>query len=248
MTKTDSALSTALGRAPLSSAIEDYLKAIHALREDGLTTVSTQSLATRLGVSPPSASAMLKRLDALGLAHHEPYRGVELSAAGEKIALEIVRHHRIIETFLSEILGLEWDKVHDEAERLEHVISEELEAKMAAKLGHPTRDPHGAPIPSLDGTTPPRPARSEQQRLCDAPVGFTGRVCRVTDENAEVLRHLSELGLALDAPVEVVRAAAIEGVLHLRVAGTMTTIGLSPARSVWLESLAAPPKADTPLK
>lgn len=153
-----------------SSAIEDYLKAIHALGEDGVAVLTTQLLANRLGVAPPSATAMLKKLDALGLVHYEPYRGVQLSAAGEKIALEIVRHHRIIKTFLSEILGLEWDKVQDEAERLEQVIPEELEAKMAAKLGYPTRNPHGAPIPAVDGTV----EVSNELRLCDAQSRFCG--------------------------------------------------------------------------
>ena len=229
MLKTDS---QPLGRAPLSAAVEDYLKAIHALREDGLDVVSTQSIANRLQVAPPSATAMIKKLDGLGLAHHEPYRGVQLSEAGERIALEIVRHHRIIETFLSEILGLEWDKIHDEAERLEHVISEELEAKMAAKLGNPTRDPHGAPIPDLDGHIESAP----QTRLCDAKAGFVGRVCRVADEDAEILRHLSELRLCLDAPLEVLRAEAREGVLKLRLDSGDITLGIAPAARVWVES------------
>ncbi len=230
MTKTQT--SQPLGRAPLSSAVEDYLKAIHALGEEGLAVVTTQSIANRLGVAPPSATAMLKKLDALGLAHHEPYRGVKLSAAGEKIALEIVRHHRIIETFLTQILGLEWDKVHDEAERLEHVISEELEAKMAAKLGHPTRDPHGAPIPDLNGKV----EALHEMRLSDAKAGFIGRVCRVADEDAEILRHLSDLGLCLDAPIEVLRAQALEGVIKLRLASGEITLGIAPAARVWVES------------
>ncbi len=229
MTKTDS---HPLGRAPLSAAVEDYLKAIYALREDGLSVVTTQSIANRLSVAPPSATSMLKKLDAMGLAHHEPYRGVELSAAGEKIALEIVRHHRIIETFLSEVLGLEWDKVHEEAERLEHVISEELEAKMAAKLGHPTRDPHGAPIPDLNGEL----QRIAEVRLSEAPTGFEGKVCRVADENSEILRHLSDVGLCLDARIEIVRAEAVEGVLHLKINGVETIVGHAPARAVWLET------------
>jgi DtxR family Mn-dependent transcriptional regulator len=221
-----------LGRAPLSSAVEDYLKAIHALREDGLEVVSTQALANRLGVAPPSATAMLKKLDALGLAHHEPYRGVHLSTAGEKIALEIVRHHRIIETFLSQILGLEWDKVHDEAERLEHVLSEEVEAKMAEVLGNPTRDPHGAPIPSVEGAI----EYSSETRLSEAVAGFSGQICRVSDENAEVLRHLRQLGLILGAQVEVVRSEGVEGVIQTQIDGREQVIGQSPARFVWLET------------
>ncbi|RYG74977.1 metal-dependent transcriptional regulator [bacterium] len=224
------AKSDLLGRAPLSSAVEDYLKAIYALREDGETVVSTQSLANRLGVAPPSATAMLKKLDGLGLAHHEPYRGVALSPAGEKIALEVVRHHRIIETFLAEILGLSWDKVHDEAERLEHVISEEVEAKMAAVLGHPTHDPHGSPIPALDGALP----NSPEARLCDLKEGWTGKVTRVADENGDVLRHLSDLGLRPGSQIEVIRAVAAEGVLKLQVAGEERIVGIAPARAVWV--------------
>ncbi|HEX8465462.1 MAG TPA: metal-dependent transcriptional regulator [Abditibacterium sp.] len=219
-----------LGRAPLSSAVEDYLKAIYTLREAGATTISTQSLANRLQVAPPSATAMLKKLDAMGLAHHEPYRGVHLSAAGEKIALEIVRHHRIIETFLSQILGLEWDKIHDEAERLEHVLSEEVEAKMAEVLGYPTRDPHGAPIPSVEGEV----EISRETRLSEARAGFSGQICRVSDENAEVLRHLRQLGLVLGARVQVTRSEGVEGVVETQIEGRDQVVGQSPAQFVWL--------------
>jgi len=135
-----------LGRAPLSSAVEDYLKAIYTLGAGG-SPVTTQVLADHLGIAPASATNMAKRLAGMGLARHTPYRGIELSEAGERIAIEIVRHHRIIETFLSEVLGLDAAKVHAEAERLEHVLSEEVEALMMAKLGHPTVDPHGKEIP-----------------------------------------------------------------------------------------------------
>lgn len=136
-----------LGRAPLSSAVEDYLKAIHTLSATNSAPVTTQALADHLGIAPASATNMAKRLAGMGLAHHTPYRGIELSEAGERIAVEVVRHHRIIETFLLEVLGLDAAKVHAEAERMEHVLSEEVEALMMAKLGHPTLDPHGKPIP-----------------------------------------------------------------------------------------------------
>src|SRR5690606_39879727 len=137
----------------LSAAAEDYLKTIYKLRDDDAPT-TTQAVAARLSVAPPSATAMIKKLAAMKLVRHTPYRGVELTEAGEKIALEVIRHHRLIETYLAEVLGVAWDKVHDEAERWEHVLSEEVEAKMAAALGNPTRDPHGAPIPALDGSVP----------------------------------------------------------------------------------------------
>ncbi|PQV62867.1 iron (metal) dependent repressor, DtxR family [Abditibacterium utsteinense] len=240
MRKTDS---QPLGRAPLSAAVEDYLKAIHALREDGLEVVSTQSIANRLQVAPPSATAMLKKLDALGLAHHEPYRGVELSAAGEKIALEIVRHHRIIETFLAEILGLDWDCVHDEAERLEHVLSERVEAAMMRKLGNPTRDPHGAPIPGERGEL----TRVAEIRLSEVEAGFAGQISRVEDENSAILRHLRELGLQVGTRFEILRAEAVEGILKLRLENEEInqsreitesreiTLGIDPAARVWVE-------------
>lgn len=219
-----------LGRAPLSPAVEDYLKTIFHLHNEGGEVVSTQNLAARLGVAPPSATAMVKKLAAMKLASHTPYRGVELTSDGEKIALEIVRHHRLIETFLAQILGMDWDKVHAEAERLEHVLSEELEAKMAEALGHPARDPHGAPIPTPDGNLP----REDEQLLSEIAAGETVRVCRVEDDDPDVLRHLGELGLRPGALVEVRRAEKAEGVLHLSVEGRERVVGEAPTRWVWV--------------
>src|SRR3954447_25218093 len=136
----------------VSSAVQDYAKAIYSLerRCDG-GAVSTNALAERMGVSAASASSMVKKLGGLGLVEHVPYRGVALTERGAKVALEVLRHHRLLERFLAEELGLPWDRVHDEAEVLEHVLSEELEDLIAAKLGHPTIDPHGDPIPTVDG-------------------------------------------------------------------------------------------------
>src|SRR4051812_49166611 len=136
---------------PVTSAVEDYAKAIYALETRADAAVSNNALADRLGVSPASASSMVKKLAGLGLVRHEPYRGVRLTPAGLKVALEVLRHHRLLERYLAEELGVPWDRVHDEAEVLEHVLSEELEELIAAKLGHPTRDPHGDPIPTPDG-------------------------------------------------------------------------------------------------
>src|SRR3954462_1599183 len=133
-------------QAGVSSAVEDYAKAIYALEQREEGNVATTALAERLGVTPASASAMVKRLDGLGLVAHEPYQGVVLTAAGERLALEGLRHHRLLELYPAESLGMPWDQVHAEAEVLEHVLSEELEARIAAKLGNPTRDPHGDPI------------------------------------------------------------------------------------------------------
>jgi DtxR family Mn-dependent transcriptional regulator len=139
-----------MAKAALTDAIQDYLREIYKLAADGDGHVSVTALAKRQQVSPASASAMVKKLVALGLAAHEPYRGVALTHAGEKVALEIIRHHRLLELYLAETLGLHVDDVHDEAERLEHVISEELEAKIDRALGYPTHDPHGDPIPDAE--------------------------------------------------------------------------------------------------
>jgi DtxR family Mn-dependent transcriptional regulator len=222
----------------LSPACEDYLKTIYKLRCDG-ETVTTQAVAARLGVAPPSATAMIKKLASLKLARHEKYYGVELTPAGEKIALEVIRHHRLIETYLADVLGLEWDKVHDEAERWEHILSDEVEAKMAAALGHPTRDPHGAPIPSLDGDM----ARDGWLRLSEASAGTAATVRRVSDENADLLRHLHDLNLVPGCEIEVLRAAPAEGVLQLRVAGKRKTIGALPAQAVFVEVCQNAPSA-----
>jgi DtxR family Mn-dependent transcriptional regulator len=218
----------------LSAAAEDYLKTIYKLQSSG-EAVTTQALAARLKVSAPSATAMIKKLASLKLVRHEKYRGVALTLAGEKIALETIRHHRLIETYLAEVLGLDWDKVHDEAERWEHVLSEEVEAKIAAALNHPTRDPHGAPIPSLGGEI----ARDGWAPLADLETGDKAVVRRVSDENPETLRYLREIALTPGTAVEVLRAVPAEGVLQLRIAGKRRTLGLSPAQAVFVESTVA---------
>ncbi len=224
-----------LGRAPLSPAVEDYLKAIYALRSEGGAdgVVNTQALADYLRVAPASASNMAKKLASMGLAHHTPYRGLELSETGEKMALEVVRHHRIIETFLAEVLGLSWDKVHDEAERWEHVLSEEVEQLMMDKLGHPTRDPHGAPIPSREGTLP----RDEDAMcLCEAGAGENFTVTQVADEDGATLRHLESLGVRPGALLFIERNEKVEGVLHLRPeTGEIRVLGHTPARGVLVQ-------------
>ena len=152
-------------RARPSEAIEDYAKAIYSLARQGDGTVATNALAERLGVTPASVSAMVKKLDERGLVRHVRYKGVALTPAGERVALEVMRHHRLLETYLAEHLGVPWDRVHDEAEALEHVISEDLEARIAAKLGHPTHDPHGDPIPTAARVTrEPAGSRSDPSR------------------------------------------------------------------------------------
>ena len=174
-----------------SPAIEDYCKAIFALESRSHEPVTTNALAERLGVTPGSVSAMLKRLDDLGLITHAPYRGVRLTMTGRRVALEVVRHHRLLELFLAETLEMPWDRVHAEAEVLEHVLSEELEELIAAKLGHPTVDPHGDPIPSADLELEERESRS----LDSLEAGDRGVFVRVSDSDPEMLRYLDGCGI-----------------------------------------------------
>src|SRR6187455_3528666 len=161
-----------------SPAVEDYAKAIYAIAHRGDCPVTTNALAERLGVTAASASGMCKRLGELGLVDHVPYKGVELTADGERVALEVIRHHRLLELYLAESLGVPWDRVHAEAEVLEHVLSEELEALIAAKLGHPTHDPHGDPIPSADLEL----AADDTRALDSLQPGDHGTLARVADD------------------------------------------------------------------
>src|SRR6187551_1189686 len=174
----------------LSNAIQDYLKEIYKLRTDG-GKVTTTALAKRLHVSPASVSAMVKKLAALGLAEHVPYRGVNLTPAGERVALEVVRHHRLLELYLAQTLGIAVESVHAEADRLEHVLSDELEARIDSALGYPTHDPHGDPIPDARLQMQ---AEHEVRPLSALAAGEAGTVRRVPDDD-ELLPQLSALGL-----------------------------------------------------
>jgi DtxR family Mn-dependent transcriptional regulator len=175
-----------------SPAIEDYSKAIYALQSRSDEPVSTTALAERLGITPGSVSAMLKKLDDLGLTTHVPYRGVRLTDDGQRLALEVIRHHRLLESFLADTLGMSWDRVHAEAEILEHVLSEDLEELIAAKLGHPTVDPHGDPIPTAALELDERSTRS-MESLED---GEEGVFVRVSDSDPEMLRYLADCGIS----------------------------------------------------
>ncbi len=179
-------------------AIEDYAKAIYALQR-GDHAVSTTALAERLGVTAASASGMVRKLDEHGLVTHVPYRGVRLTEQGTRLALEVLRHHRLLELYLAESLGVPWDRVHEEAEVLEHVLSEDLEALIAAKLGNPTHDPHGDPIPSADLQMPEEPTES----LASLEPGACGTFVRVSDSDPEMLRYLAERHIAPGAAVRV---------------------------------------------
>src|SRR5918998_3522411 len=199
-----------------SPAAQDYLKALHSIEweagEPG--PVSTTAVAERLGVSAASATNMLKKLDSMGLVVQVPYRGTELTESGRKIALEVVRHHRLLETYLAQALGVPWDEVHAEAEILEHVLSEDLEERIAAHLGHPTLDPHGDPIPNRDLSLP----QAQRTRLWDAPERCPLVVERVSDTEPEALRYLSELGIGLGTALEVAGRGPVGGPLFVTLA------------------------------
>jgi len=196
-------------------AVEDYCKAIYTLESRENEPVSTNALAERLEITPGSVSAMLKKLGELGLIEHHPYRGVRLTDEGRKVALEVIRHHRLLELFLAETLQMPWDRVHDEAEVLEHVISEELEQLIAAKLGDPTFDPHGDPIPSAELELRER----ETVPLDSLKEGECGVFVRVSDADPEMLRYLSERGISPGERLEVLECQPFGGPLTVSFAG-----------------------------
>jgi DtxR family Mn-dependent transcriptional regulator len=187
-------------REALSPAQEDYLKQIFLIDRTGCAA-STQILADRLGVRPPSVTGMLKRLAQQGFIEHEPYRGARLTAEGRRAAMELVRHHRLLETFLHEMLGFPWDEVHEEAERLEHVISEEFERRIALALGDPTHDPHGDPIPTSDLDFPEEVPTIP---LTEAAPGTEVRLARVHIQDRDSLNLLARVGLLPGTAVRVV--------------------------------------------
>ena len=205
----------ALVLTTVSSAVQDYLKGLYALGEGAGATepVATNAIAGHLRVSAASATNMLKKLDGLGLVVHVPYRGVELTEPGRKIALEVLRHHRLLETYLAEALGVPWDQVHAEAEVLEHHLSEALEERISARLGHPTADPHGHPIPSKELMSPPPPDRT----LWDTADGQQPTVDRVSDADPEALRYLAYLQIVPGAQIEVRGRGPVGGPLFVRV-------------------------------
>ena len=199
-------------RSELTPAMEDYLKAAYLARERG-DEITVQGLSHALEVTAPSVTGMVKKLAALGLLQHQPYQAIALTPAGEVVALEVVRHHRLLELYLAEFLGMPWEQVHAEADRLEHHISEELEERIAQRLGHPDVDPHGDPIPSRDLTVPTRALR----RLCDLPPGSPAAIARIADQQPGLLQYLGLLGLVPGAAVCLLGVAPYGGVVTLRV-------------------------------
>jgi len=215
--------------ADLTSAVQDYLKAIYALESAG-ERATTSALAQRMGVSAPSATAMTKRLDELGLVERLPYRGVALTDAGRRGALEVLRHHRLLERYLVDRLGLALDEVHAEAELLEHALSEQLEAKIDEELGFPTHDPHGDPIPDRDL----RVAHGEDHTLLDLEPGARASIVRVPDGDSDLLRYLDDLGLVPGCNVELVAYAPFGGPVTVR-----TTRGEHPISRDLADRIAA---------
>ncbi|MGO4190924.1 metal-dependent transcriptional regulator [Arthrobacter sp. YAF17] len=219
-----------------SSSIEDYVKVIYSFTEWQDKPITSTQLAQRLGVANSSVSEMVRKLKDQGLVDHQPYSAITLTADGVRLALSMVRRHRLIETFLVRELGYRWDEVHDEAELLEHAVSDTFIERMAAKLGNPVRDPHGDPIPAADGSVQMPAAH----RMSDLDDGHTGLITRISDDNPELLRYLSAEKIALDADVEVLGRKPFGGALVVLIGsgGTRREFDLAEevASALWVHS------------
>ena len=215
----------------LTGPVEDYLKAIYEL-EMRHGAASTNEIAAVLRIAAPSVSGMIRRLSSQGLITHEPYKGVQLTREGRRAALKTIRRHRVIESYLTQALGYPWDRVHDEAERLEHAASDELIDRMAAAIGEPETDPHGAPIPTRDGTLGAEPRLSALAELAD---GGRARIARVRDRDAERLRYLATLGMAIGSEIELVSREPYDGPITVKVDGKRRVIGGELARQIFVE-------------
>src|SRR5512139_206751 len=212
-----------------SPPVEDYLKTIYLLRErEGAAT--TTAIATLLGVTPASVTGMIKKLAELKLVRHTPYQGVELTKSGEKIALEMVRHHRLLELFLMEALGYTWDEVHAEAHMLEHVISEEFEERMASRLGYPTVDPHGHPIPAKDGTF----TAFKERALLSLQPGESAQITHIDDTHSEMLRYAARLGLTPTTHLTLIEAEPFGGSLRVKIGKAEKSIGRELAAQIFV--------------
>lgn len=214
----------------LTPATEDYLKTIYKL-QDVDESVTTNAIAERMDVSAASVTNMMKKLADMSLVEYAPYQGITLTEGGRKIALEIIRHHRLLEVYLAEAMGFGWDQVDAEAERLEHVISEEFEDKIDELLGYPTTDPHGSPIPMKDGTI----AKMDHERLVNITPGRSAVVRRVPDSDPALLRYLGDLGLRPDAEVAVLKKEPFDGPLCIRVGDQEHHVGHQVAHGVLVD-------------
>lgn len=213
----------------LSQAVEDYLKVIYVLESEG-TPATTTSIAEMMEVSSASVTNMLKRLAGMNFIEHKSYKGARLTDSGRKIALEVLRHHRLLELYLKEIMGYSWDEVHDEAEKLEHHISEQFEDKIAELLNHPTHDPHGDPIPTKDGVVP------EKARLavCDAELNKPYIIGRVKDQDPELLRYLEKIGVIPGVKLVILDKAPFNGPVKVLLEEEEKTIGYSISEQIYL--------------
>ena len=213
----------------LSEAMGDYLKRIYMTEQDKIK-VSTSVLAAQLHITPASVSGMIKKLSKLNFIRYTPYYGVRLSNRGRKIALKLIRHHRLIELYLSKILGLSWDKVHEEAERWEHILSEDVEARMDAVLGYPNRDPHGAPIPTVNGIMNVESGSC----LVDIEPGKTVEIIEVSDHNPDLLRYLSKIKLSLKDKLHIVQVAPFKGPLTISIDNQELILGHQVAHHIFV--------------
>ena len=218
----------------ISQAVEDYLKSIYKLQHGGAEKdrVTTSVIADRMQVAAASATSMIKKLAEIHLLVHTPYQGVELTDAGERIALETIRHHRLIELYLAQALGYPWDQIDAEADRLEHAISEEFEDRIDKALGYPTIGAHGEPIPTKQGQIEDR----EYARLSELETGQPAIIRRVSDRNPEMLRYMEEMGLQLGTRVEVREKAPFSGPLQLKInADKVKSLGLEVANNIFVD-------------
>lgn len=223
----------------LTGPVEDYLKVIYELERSG-EPAETNAIARLLKIAPASVSGMVRRLAEHGLITHERYHGASLTAAGRRAALRTLRRHRVIEAYLTSALGYSWDRVHDEAERLEHAASDELIDRMAAAIGEPETDPHGAPIPTREGKVAEERALVPLSAL---PVGDSARVEQVSDESAERLRYFAELGIVPGATVQVVGREPFEGPIALRIRNASRSVGPALASEVMVAPIPEPKRA-----
>lgn len=221
---------TSRASAEYTAPVEDYLKVIYEI-ERHAGAAATNDIAQRLAIAPASVSGMVRRLADQGLLEHERYRGVRLTESGRRVALRTIRRHRVIEAYLTKALGYPWDLVHDEAERLEHAASDELIDRMAAAIGEPSTDPHGAPIPTREGEID----EGTPLTLAELAPGELARVVRVSDDDAPRLRYLSEVGLTPGAEVLILSRAPFGGPLALRVSGVERLIGPTLAAVVMVD-------------
>ncbi|MBN8866432.1 MAG: metal-dependent transcriptional regulator [Solirubrobacterales bacterium] len=214
-----------------TAAVEDYAKAIYSLTGWGSETASTNDLAEKLGVKAGSVSAMIKKLDEAGLVERVPYHGVRLTSEGTRVAMAVLRRHRLLELFLAEVLDVPWDRVHDEAEILEHALSEDLTELISAKLGDPAFDPHGDPIPDRDLAI----IETETTALADLAPGDSARFVRVSDSNPEMLAYLSQCGIAVGDQLELIDRQPFDGPLTIRIDGESHVLGLTLAQAMRID-------------